>query len=217
MDTRSLYPQILVRRLSSSFALTEVFTFYVALQERVAHPLRPIPCTSEVEVVAGLSWLSSVTSTPLLGQTHSFLWASCHPTSLLPNTENCPMLIHWIIHGLALSSPLLLKSCVTLRDFSAQADNWLDCYFLDLFNSKGLHLSSASATTPRPHPWSCHDPGLCHLDSSNLLYGCILPLFWLSQDFIPMIPTLWPPRDPSSLFLPFPSVYQSPQLEVQTW
>ena len=61
------------RRLSSPSVLTDVFTFYVALQDKVAHPLRPIPCASEADMVVALSWLSIVTSTPLLVRLISFL------------------------------------------------------------------------------------------------------------------------------------------------
>ena len=131
------------------------------------------------------------------------------------------MLTHLIIHGLALSIPLLFRSSIILRDFSAQADNWLDCYFLDLFSTKGLHLHSTSAIIPRPHLGSCQDPGLGHSDSSNLLYGCILPVFWWFHDLIPMIPVLWPPRNADPLILPFPSVNHpwagSPDLINDLW
>ena len=192
------------RRLSSPSVLTEVFISMWAFGTTLTlsgHTLCLWGRHGGCIVLA----LRCHIHTPVC-QIRIFLRASCQPTSLLPNPENCPLLAHWIIRGVTLSIPLLFRSSIILRDFSVQADNWLDCYFLDLFNTKGLHLHSASAIIPRPHLGSCQDSGMGHSDSSNLLYGCILPIFWWFHDLIPMIPVLWPPRNADPLSLPFPSV-----------
>ena len=71
MNTGSLYTQILQKALIT-FCFNRSLHFYVGLWDN-AHPLRPIPYASEADTVVASSWLSIVTSTPLLVRFVSFL------------------------------------------------------------------------------------------------------------------------------------------------
>lgn len=92
----------------------------------------------------------------------------------------CPLtesLKTWLMVFLSSSSP---------QRFQYPGAQLIGLYFLDSINSKSLHLHFTAATTPRPHPGSCHESGLGHVEFSIFPSGCILPSFELSHDLTPM-------------------------------